>query len=484
MAAQFTAPFGSGFLGGNPGLAFQTDHTSGVFLNNGLVGQIGISCKGTASMYVSLFAGGSTLGTKILKPVTFGTGLEISDGTAAAPALITGNNGSNDTNTGIYKSNTETLSISSNGVSAADLNLNNINLNFQSKFHGDNRCNVTIPTANTNIVFNTGTLGKRNGIEQDTFIGVGAGDKMNLGQIQSGVFIGYHAGQLHTSNGSAVIIGSQARENTTGGGGNSIHIGALCGQSSSGNTQTFIGYSAGKFVTTNVCTIIGVSAVHQATSFSNSNAIGANTFPNLLGNASPNGFNNTAVGDSSGAGIINGASSCFFGSGAHASGDLSSATAIGAGAIVTEASTVQVGRAGLDVVSCGSSLSVRGVQVTDTHGHIVSGSNAPSIMVGVGAGTSPTVVLAAGSTDVSGQITVTTGLSPVVNSIIVSINYAMVYGAAPIMIIAPANAATASLTGAGVARIDQNFTNTSRIRSGFVALAATTTYSWWYHVMH
>jgi len=463
---QFTAPTGTPAL---PGLAFQTDTTSGLYLHQ--PGLISISASGVEKFDVS----SAKITTR--ENIVYDDQQFLLNGTAAVPAMAF----TSDTSSGIYLSALHTVSISANGASVLDVSATNINFNIKTTITGDNRS--TTVSGNTNAVFNSSGI-LRTGNEQDVFIGVGAGDSMLTNVIQNDVFIGFNAGHLHTANGSAVIIGSQARENTTGGGGNSVHIGAMCGQNSTGNTQTFVGFAAGTNVKGNVCTIIGTSAVPLATNLGNSVAVGANTFPNLLGTTAPSASNNTCVGDSSGGGIINGASNSFFGYQASALSDVNFGTAIGAQAVVRSGNTVQLGRDGLDVVSCGSSVSVHGIQVLDTKGHLASGSVAPTVTTGLGAGTGAVASVGPqASSDFTGQITVTTGTSPQANQTIVNLNFATSYGIAPVMVITPANAATASLTGALVPSVDDNFTTSSRIRS-HNALAANTVYSWWYHVMH
>jgi len=312
------------------------------------------------------------------------------------------------------------------------------------------------------------------------FIGVGAGDNMLTNLVENDVFIGWHAGLNQTNTTMSVIIGGQARETTTVGGGNSVHIGALCGQSSSGGNQTMIGFKAGLNMTAN-CTVVGFQAATAATSSSNSTIVGNNTFPNMS-----TGTNNTCVGDGSGTGITTGSSNSFFGRLAAAStGTLSFGTAIGSQATVSASNTIQLGRNGVDSVSCGSSLSVRGSQVTDSNGHLVrtEASGTVTVAVGSGAGSGASAVLATNPTDSTGLITLTTGSSPLGNNVLINLTFAQMYTVAPVMIITPANAAAAALTGTSVPFVDQNFTTGSRLLAQS-ALAASTVYSWWYHVMH
>jgi len=311
------------------------------------------------------------------------------------------------------------------------------------------------------------------------FIGVGAGDKMINNLAENDVYIGWHAGFNVTNHSSSVIIGSQAKEFSTSSTGNSVHIGALCGQSTSGGNQTMIGFKAGPTVSSN-CTIVGFQAAPMATSCSNSTIIGGNTFPVLT-----TGTDNTCVGEAAGSGITTGTFNSFFGRSAGASsGTLTFATAIGANASVTANNTIQLGRNGSDAVSCGSSLSVNGSQVTDGFGHLVRVEGSGSVSATVGSGAGGGSVAISNATDSSGLITLTTGSTPTANAVLVTLTFAQPYSNIPVMIITPANSNAAALTGANAPFVDQNLTTTSRISSNSIALTGSTAYSWWYHIMH
>jgi len=300
------------------------------------------------------------------------------------------------------------------------------------------------------------------------------------GSLENNVFIGWHAGNVITNQTSSVVIGSQARETTTVGGSNSVHIGAMCGQNSSGGNQTIIGFKAGSSMTAN-CTVIGYQAAIMGTNCPSSTIVGGSAF-----GAMSTASNNTGVGDTCGSGLTTGSSNSFFGRSATASpGTLNFGTAIGSQATVSASNTVQVGRFGTDAVSCGSSLSVHGSQVTDSNGHLVrtEASGTVTVGAGAGAGTGATVVLGSSPTDSTGQITLTTGTGPTANAALVNLTFATVYSLAPVMILTPANTAAASLTGTSVPYVNQTSTSGAGIISNN-ALAGSTVYSWWYHVMH
>lgn len=63
--------------------------------------------------------------------------------------------------------------------------------------------------------------------------------------------------------------------------------------------------------------------------------------------------------------------------------------------------------------------------------HISGNSSTPSIAAGTGAGTGPTVVMVAGSTDLSGALSVTAGTTPTMGAIIATITFASSYTTAP-----------------------------------------------------
>jgi hypothetical protein len=107
----------------------------------------------------------------------------------------------------------------------------------------------------------------------------------------------------------------------------------------------------------------------------------------------------------------------------------------------------------------------------------------PTIAAGVGAGTSPgAVTIVAGSTDLSGTITIGTGTSPTAFGIVATITFNVPYtGTVPHCILYPATT-NASQLGAGPVFLPlSGITLTGfNINSTTPALAASTTYSWQY----
>lgn len=115
--------------------------------------------------------------------------------------------------------------------------------------------------------------------------------------------------------------------------------------------------------------------------------------------------------------------------------------------------------------------------------HVVGFSGAPTIAAGAGAGTTPTVSMASGSTDLAGAVNITTGTLPTgTNAVVATITFNTAYGTAPFVVIYPANAITATLSGVSMV-FATSTTTTFVITSGTTALTAATAYKWFYHVI-
>jgi hypothetical protein len=114
--------------------------------------------------------------------------------------------------------------------------------------------------------------------------------------------------------------------------------------------------------------------------------------------------------------------------------------------------------------------------------HDAGNSGTPTFTAGPGAGTGPTILI--GGNDMSGSIQLSTGTGPSgSNALIVTITFATVYGAAPTgVVLFPGNAATAALTSAQVPFVATPGTSHFNIDGGATALAASTTYIWYFRV--
>lgn len=113
--------------------------------------------------------------------------------------------------------------------------------------------------------------------------------------------------------------------------------------------------------------------------------------------------------------------------------------------------------------------------------HFRGSTSAPTIAAGTGAGTGPSGVTVTG-TDASGTISLTTGTAPATASTTATVTFNIAYGVAPIVVLTPANAATAAL-GSSQNFVSASSTTNFTITSNAVALGSATAYSWYFHVI-
>jgi len=133
-------------------------------------------------------------------------------------------------------------------------------------------------------------------------------------------------------------------------------------------------------------------------------------------------------------------------------------------------------------VQINNPISINGIQLTDSNGHIESGTGTPTITAYAGAGTSPIIVSVLG-TDLSGVITIYTGTAPSSNYTIASVTFSKVWGRTPRVLLTPANAITASLPVTAVPYISGFATTSFAFSSNTTALVAATEYGWNYMCM-
>lgn len=157
----------------------------------------------------------------------------------------------------------------------------------------------------------------------NSFFGASAGNSNTEGGFNS--FFGHEAGRSNTDKGFNSFFGANAGALTSGGGGNSF-FGALSGHTnSSGRFNSFFGYLSG------------------AASHGSHNSF----FGQASGEGNLNGSNNTFVGFRAGHANFVGDNNTTIGSEADVgSGDLSFATAIGAGSVATISNSIFLGRSG------------------------------------------------------------------------------------------------------------------------------------------
>lgn len=112
---------------------------------------------------------------------------------------------------------------------------------------------------------------------------------------------------------------------------------------------------------------------------------------------------------------------------------------------------------------------------------LIGPTGTPTKAAGTGAGTTPTTSIV--GTDLSGKITVTTGTGPATSGDILVVTFNAALAAAPnSVILEPGNAAAAALTTASPF-ITTLATTGFTVESNAVALAASTTYIWYYAVL-
>lgn len=114
--------------------------------------------------------------------------------------------------------------------------------------------------------------------------------------------------------------------------------------------------------------------------------------------------------------------------------------------------------------------------------HLVGSTGAPTVAAGTGAGTSPSLGVVSGSTDLSGYVTLTTGTTPIASAAVLTLTFNVAYTVAPKCLAWPANAATQALVGAAAAQIFPANTSSGLfvLTQGATALGATTAYEWGY----
>lgn len=115
----------------------------------------------------------------------------------------------------------------------------------------------------------------------------------------------------------------------------------------------------------------------------------------------------------------------------------------------------------------------------------LAGDNiAPVKSTSTGAGSPTTSSLGPNSDDNSGLITVGVGTSPAASATVATITFNTPFPGKAIVVITPANAAAAALSGAQQVYAICNYPATSfTIKSGTTALTASVTYEWNYVVM-
>lgn len=336
--------------------------------------------------------------------------------------------------------------------------------------------NNTIGSDNT---FVGSQSGKNNQANENTYIGFNAG--LNSTTAMQGAFLGSRAGLGVTTGNFSVAIGLLAMGAGPVTGNSNVCVGGIAGQFiTTGNGNTFLGDSAGSvnIVDSDFNTLVGFQAGRLLGPTSQQNTFVGRT----TGNIFVTGNDNTFIGHQAGLNMITGSNNTALGAGTIIFNTLSFATAIGANAFNSQSNSIKLGRDGVDQVFCGSSISVNTIQLTDGNSHIVSGGATPGIAAGTGAGAGSAINIS--GTDLSGNITLTTGAAPAASATIFTVTFNLAYGLAPEVLVSPKDVNSASLSGTSNPFVSATTTTTFTFTSNTVALAAATTYIWSYMVMH
>lgn len=150
----------------------------------------------------------------------------------------------------------------------------------------------------------------------------------------------------------------------------------------------------------------------------------------------------------------------------------------------------EVPATGLEIQSAGSflqlnsALAVNGTGLTDTVGHIVYKSGQPSLATGPGCGTPIFAAVVSGS-DMSGNIQIETVSTGTASSVVATITFVNAWGGSisPHVVLSPASASTASLSGNAVVYISSTTSTTFVMSVGSTALP-NGTYTWNYVCMY
>lgn len=114
--------------------------------------------------------------------------------------------------------------------------------------------------------------------------------------------------------------------------------------------------------------------------------------------------------------------------------------------------------------------------------HLIGGSSIPTIAANTGAGSAPTVAMSTNSTDLAGEISITTGtVTPGANDV-VTITFNAAYGTAPWVVFSPSNVNAALLSGTSMVYVGGSTTTTFKISVGSAGLISATAYKWTYTV--
>jgi len=308
----------------------------------------------------------------------------------------------------------------------------------------------------------------------------------------------------NTAIGYQALLGSSTPANNNGRQNTAIGHQTLR-SNSSGTENTAIGYIALYMNTTGQGnTALGSTSLYSNTTGVYNTALSYGLINNDVGSY------NTSVGYNALGSSASGSNNTGVGFNADVTGNATNSTALGNGASISTSNTIQLGNGsvtnvntagvyatsnttestnkstGALIISGGAgiakNLNVGGNIAAIEVGmkHIKGISSNPTYLTGDGAGTTASATVT--GTDLGGNISVTTSAGLLANQTIITIGYVNIYTTKPSVIISPANAITASLTGSMAVWVNSNAGYFS-IMSNTSGLFSNTTYSWNYIVV-
>jgi|WetSurMetagenome_2_1015567.scaffolds.fasta_scaffold00184_2 hypothetical protein len=116
--------------------------------------------------------------------------------------------------------------------------------------------------------------------------------------------------------------------------------------------------------------------------------------------------------------------------------------------------------------------------------HYICISGLPTVVAGTGAGTGSNVTVTANSNDQGVQVKVVTGTTPTASGNIFVLSFAVTFppSSLPVVVFSPRTATAAALTGTSHPWISAEGGSSFTFSAGSTALAASTTYTWNFHV--
>ncbi len=290
------------------------------------------------------------------------------------------------------------FNISGNGTAGGTLSGNIVSATTQFNI-GSNR--VLSSSGNFNLFAGAGAGAANTTGGQNAFFGPAAGVSNTTGSVNA--FFGQSAGAANTSGGSNSFFGQGAGASNTTAFSNSFFGTGSGTANTTGDRNAFFGTGAGAANTTGLGNTFFGHSTGSANTIGNQNAF----FGRQSGNNNTTGSGNAFFGHSAGLANTTGGSNTVIGFNADVgSGALNYATAIGAGAIATTSSQIQLGRNGLDTVSIGT------MGTTGGNPLCLNGSVLSSCPPGSGGGTITGVTAGTGLIGGGTTGTVTIGLAP------------------------------------------------------------------------